>query len=221
MAITVANLQTNLAYRLGESSGQASTGSEGAKRLEWLNMAYFTVARRLTNWWWLEGTDTSNSNTGSTTGYAEPSDLREFIELTIDDTYYEQIPYKDHQIYENSAGTVSLPTLRRSFKYYRFGGRYYLIPEDGADSSTHTIKYWKRVTKRTSDSDTFLIPDEYLECLTAFAEARYWMSISQQAKAQAPFQEFEQILGELMKEQSRRGWGSSGYSIHDPEDQVI
>ena len=50
------------------------------------------------NWWWLEASDTNNTNTGSTSGYDEPDDLKEFIELKIDNIYYEQIPYKNHQI---------------------------------------------------------------------------------------------------------------------------
>lgn len=215
MALTAGNLQTNLAYRLGESAAP-SDSTTTATRLEWLNMAYFDVARRF-NWWWLEGTDTTNTNTGSTTGYAEPADLKEFIELKIGNTYYDQIPYSHGRIYTGSSVVVSLPSTQRSFKFYRYGGRYYLIPVDGNDSATHTIKYYKRVTKRTSSSDTFLIPDEYLELLPAFAEARYWLSITQQAKAAAPFQEFEQILEQMRAEQGRRGWGSPGYSILDPE----
>lgn len=181
-------------------------------------MGYFDFARRLTNWFFLEASDTSNTNTGSTTGYAEPTDLREFIELKIGNIYYQQIPYKQHQVYDNSlSNVVTISALKRHYKFYRFGGRYTLIPVDGNDAATHTIKYWKRVTKRTLDADTFLIPDEYLEALTAFAEARYWMSITQQAKAVAPFQEYEEIVAQAKQEQSRRGWGSSGFTIHDPE----
>lgn len=215
MALTVGNLQTNLAYRLGESAAP-SNATVSAQRLEWLNMGYFAIARRR-NWWFLEGTDTSNTNTGASS-YAEPSDLKEFIELKISDIYYDEIPYKDNRTYLNSIGAVTLPTLRRSYKYYRFGGNYYLIPTDGADSATHNIKYWKRVTKRTSDSDTFLIPDEYLEAVTAFAEARYWTSISQQQKAVVPFQEFEQIVADMESEQGRRGWGHTDYGLLEPED---
>ena len=213
--LTVTNLQTNLAYRLGESAAPNDSTTK-AQRLEWMNMAYFDVARRF-NWWWLEASDVSNTNTGSTTGYTEPTDLKEFIELKIGNVFYDQIPYQHNRIYTGTSAVVSLPTLIKSYKYYRFGGKYYLTPTDGADSAIHNIMYWKRVTKRVNDSDTWLIPDEYLEILTAFAEARYWMSISQQAKAAAPFQEFEQILEQMRKEQGRRGWGSPGYSVIDPE----
>lgn len=168
-------------------------------------------------WWWLEATDTSNTNTGSTTGYAEPSDLKAFKELKIGSIYYDEIPYEQNRIYQSTSVVVTIPQTIRAYKFYRYGGRYYLIPTDGSDGTTHTIHYWKRVTKRSSDSDTFLIPDEYLEALTAFAEGRYWLSITQQVKAAAAFAEFEQVIAQMKQEQGRRGWGSSGYAILDPE----
>lgn len=178
-------------------------------------MGYFDIARRH-NWWWQEASDTSNTNTGATS-YSEPADLKEFIELKIANVYFDQIPYQQNRIYTGTTTIVTMPMVIRSFKFYRFGGQYYLVPVDGADGSTHNIKYYKRVTKATGDSSTFLIPDEYLEALTAFAEARYWMSITQQANAAAPFQEFEAMVKQLEQEHGRRGWGSSGYTIIDPE----
>jgi hypothetical protein len=216
MALQVSDLQTQLAYRIGETTTPNDSTTK-ALRLEWLNQGYFTIARRR-NWWWLEGTDTSNTNTGSTSGYSEPTDLKQFIELKIDDTYYDQIPYKQNRNFTGTGAIVTLPTLRRSFKFYRYGGKYYLIPTDGAGGETHNIKYYKRVTKRSSDSDTFLMPDEYLEAVVAFAEGRYWMSITQQAKSVVPFQEFEEIVKEMEREQSRRSSGAPGFGIRDPED---
>lgn len=215
MALTATQLQTQLAYRLGETSAP-SDATTIAIRLEWLNQAYFTIARRR-NWWWLESAHTSNTNTGSTTGYAEPTDLKQFIELKINDVYFDQIEYKENRNQTGTGAIVSLPTLRRSYKYYRFGGRYYLVPIDDADAAVHYIKYYKRVTKADEGSDTFLIPDEYLEALVAYAEGRYWLSITQQAKSVVPFQEFEEIVKEMEREQSRRTYGMS-QGIKEPED---
>lgn len=215
MSLMVSDLQLSLAYRLGETSIPNDSTTK-AVRLEWINQGYMNLARRK-NWHWLEKTDTSNTNTGSTTGYPEPSDLKEFKELKINNIFYNKIPYAENRIYLNTIGVVTLPTLRRAYKYYRYGGRYYLIPTDGNDGATHNIKYFCRVTKRTSDSDTFLLPDEYLDGLVAYAEGRYWMSISQQAKAVAPYQEYEEIYTELLNEEGRRGWNDSGFSILDPE----
>lgn len=215
MAFTTSDYQTNLAYRLGETSAPSDSTTK-AQRLEWLNMGYLAIARRQ-NWWWQEASSTANTNTGSTTGYAEPSDLKEFVELKIDDVWYTQIPYNDNELFTGTGAIVTLPTLQRHFKYYRFAGRYYLVPTDSNDAETHNIKYFKRVVKIT-DGGSFLIPDEYMEALTAFAEARYWMSITQQAKAVAPFQEFEEAVVEMKREHSRRGWGSTGYTVKDPED---
>lgn len=216
MAYTGANLSTQLAYRLGETAATSDSNTK-AQRYQWLTDGYFELSRRK-NWWWQEATSTTNTSTGSTTGYAEPTDLKEFIELKINNIFYSQIPYTDNRVYINSLGVVTLPTIRRSYKYYRYAGRYYLIPTDGNDSAIHYIKYYKRVSAITSDSDTVLIPDEYANCILAYAEARYWLSITQQAKAQTPLQEFEQIVQQMMEEHNRRGWGSSGQMIMDPED---
>ena len=144
----------------------------------------------------------------------EISDLKEIITLKIGTIYYDQIPFWKERIYSNAMGIVTLETLRRDYKYYRFAGKYYLLPEDNADGETHTIHYYKRVVKVVSGG-TFLIPDEYGEALTAFAEARYWTSITQQTKAQVPFQEFEQVIQQMEKEHVMRG--GSG-SILDPQD---
>lgn len=217
MALTVDNLQTQLAYRLGESSAPASTSTTYAQRLEWLNLGYFDISRRR-NWWWQEATSTANTNTGATS-YSEPSDLKEFIELKIDDIFFDQVPYIKNRVYTGTSAIVSLPTVRRSHKFYRFGGSYYLVPIDSADGEIHNIKYYKRITKRSSSSDTFLIPDEYLEALVAFAEARYWMSITQQFKAQAPFQEYEQVVQQMTQEHNMRGAGWSGFNTSDPDEE--
>lgn len=215
MAKTAGDLQTALAYRLGETSAPSDSTTK-AVRLEWLGEGYFLVSRRR-NWFWQEATDTSNTNTGATS-YSEPSDLKEFIELKINDVYYDQVPYRQNRNYQGVGAIVTLPTLRRSFKFYRFGGSYFLIPVDGNDEATHNIQYYKRATKPTVDGSTFLMPDEYLEALVAYAEGRYWMSISQQAKAVVPFQEFEEVVGEMQREQGRRGTGWTGFGIHSPED---
>jgi hypothetical protein len=200
--LTVANLQSALAYRLGETSAPSDSTTK-AQRLEWMNQGYFKVARQR-NWWWLEAVNTSNTNTGSTTGYAEPTDLKAFKELKIDTIFYDEVPYEQNRIYTGASAVVSIPQTIRAFKYYRFGGRYYLVPLDGNDSTAHTIHYYKRVSKNTGDSDTWLIPDEYLDILPAYAEQRYWQSITQIDKASVASQEVDEILAEMVKEQGRR-----------------
>lgn len=222
MSQTATELQTQLAYRLGETAAPTDATTL-AIRLEWINQAYMMVARRR-NWWWLEKsvpaayptvTDT-NINTGSTTGYAEPTDLKEFIELKVGDVYYDQKPFNYNR--DDTNRIVSLPSVRVARDYYRFGGRYYFSETDAADSEAHYIKYWRRVVKVVA-AGTFLIPDEYLDGLVAYAEGRYWLSISQQSKAQVPFQEFEEVVKEMTKEQGRRGMGHKLMSeIREPEE---
>ena len=214
MALTTNDLHTALAYRLGETSTPNDSTTK-AIRLEWMNQGYFNLARRR-NWWWLEATDTTNTNTGSTSGYTEPTGLKEFIELKVGDGYYDQIPYKSNRL--GSTSVVTLPKFRLAKQFYRFGGKYFFTETDNADGTVHTIKFYKRVIK-TADGGTFLVPDEYLEALVAYAEARYWLSITQQAKAVVPFQEYEEMFAEMNREQNRRGTGWSGFGIGEPEDQ--
>lgn len=215
MSLTTADLHTSLAYRLGETSAPSDNTTK-AIRLEWFNQGYFVLARRR-NWWWLEATNTSNTNTGSTTGYTEPTDLKAFKELKIGTIFYDEVPYEDNRIYTGVSAIVSLPQTIKSYKFYRYAGKYYLLPTDSADATAHTIHYYKRVSK-VADGGTFLIPDEYLEALVAYAEGRYWMSITQQAKASVPYQEFEEVYQEMAKEHGRRKSGSSGFYIKEPED---
>lgn len=213
MSYITDNYQQNLAYRLGETAAPSDSSTK-AIRLSWANDGYLTISRRR-YWWWQQATSTANTNTGATS-YSEPSDLKEFIELKINNIFYDQIPYTSNRNYTGTTITVTLPSLRNSFKYYRFGGSYFLIPTDEADGATHYIKYYKNVS-RVTDGGTFLIPDDYAPALEAYGEARYWLSITQQAKAAAPFAEFEEIVKEMEREQGRRGTGHpAGFGIKDP-----
>lgn len=214
MAYDESSVQTMLAYRLGETAAPGDSTTL-AQRRQWINDAYMDLSRRRL-WWWKEGTSTANTNTGSTTGYPEPSDLVEFIELKVGSIYYDQIPYRQNR--DQVTTLVTLPSLITTKQYYRFGGRYYFIVTDGGDGTAHTIHYWKRVTPVVA-SGTFLIPDEYVEMLAAFAEARYWLSIFQQTKAVAPMQMYEDMVKQMAIEQGRRGYSHKGMSqIRDPED---
>lgn len=216
MALTTSDLHTSLAYRLGETSAPSDSTTK-ALRLEWFNQGYFLLSRRKL-WWWLEATNTSNTNTGSTTGYSLPTDFRALRELKIGTIYYDQIPFEDNRIYQGTSAIVSLPQTVKSYKVYLNGSKYYLLPTDGNDGTTHTINYYKKITAKITDGGTFLIPDEFLEALVAYAEGRYWMSITQQAKAGVPFQEFEEIYQEMVREHNRRNQNSSGFNVKEPED---
>ena len=215
MSLTTADLQTSLAYRLGETSAPADS-TTSALRLEWMNQGYFLIARRK-NWWWLEATNTTNTNTGATS-YSLPSDYKKIKELLIGSIYYDEIPYEDARMYQGVSAIVSLPQATKSYKFYTWGSNYYLLPIDSANGTTHTIHYYKRISAKVAAGGTFLIPDDYLEALVAYAEGRYWMSITQQAKAVVPFQEFEEIVSEMSRENGRRTSGSSGFNIQEPED---
>ena len=217
MGDTLGTLRTKLAYRLGDSSAPSDSATI-SQRDAWLNEGYRDMQMRQ-NWWWQEETSIANTNDG-TADYTEPTDLKDWIELKISDVFYVRIPYQDNQLYQNTIGVVTIPSLRRSYKFYTFDGTYNLIPTPGNDAAVHYIKYYKIGADLSSTSDEPIIPNEYRHALLAYAEARYWTSIVQQDKAVAPFQEYEQIIKEMQKRHSMRG-GGAGYRIYDPEDVLV
>lgn len=219
MAMTANDLQTELAYRLGETSAP-SDSTTYAVRLSWLNKAYFDIARRF-NWWWQEGASTATTTTSLS--YALPTDFKIFHPknpVKIEDEWRIIVPFSDLQIYDGLSSVVQLPINQASHKAYIYSDSIYFIESSMTAGQTITMYYYKRVTKLTDTDDTTLIPDEYLEALLAFGEARYWMSITQQAKAVAPFQEYEQIVQQMEEEQGRRGWTNGSNAILDPDDVI-
>lgn len=95
-------------------------------------------------------------------------------------------------------------------------------PATGTITSTKdniSLWYFYIPTAPTGDSSTFVIPDQYLDVLVAYAEGRYWSSIAQRGKASDAFGEYEQILQEMVKENNRRKMGTLARNLN--MDQVI
>lgn len=68
-----------------------------------------------------------------------------------------------------------------------------------------TVKYFCTPTNLSSDSDTILIPDLYSDCVVAFAWARLSQKDGLKGDAGDGFEEFNDIVAEMNRENMRRG----------------
>jgi len=64
--------------------------------------------------------------------------------------------------------------------------------------------YWKYPTLPTADTDSIVVPDEYLDLIVAYGEARFWSYAHKRGKAADAFSEFELRLLDLQKENTRK-----------------
>lgn len=72
------------------------------------------------------------------------------------------------------------------------------------------IRYYFYPTALTSTSDTVVIPDQYTEALVAYVWARLAHLDGERGTAEDGFNEFNEIVGEIKKENMRRNvWGKS------------
>lgn len=72
------------------------------------------------------------------------------------------------------------------------------------------IRYYFYPTALTSTSDTVVIPDQYTEALVAYVWARLAHLDGERGTAEDGFNEFNEIIGEIKKENMRRNvWGKS------------
>lgn len=72
------------------------------------------------------------------------------------------------------------------------------------------IRYYFYPTALTSTSDTVVVPDQYTEALVAYVWARLAHLDGERGTAEDGFNEFNEIVGEIKKENMRRNvWGKS------------
>lgn len=197
MATTLANIQTSIAYRLGEDS--AASGSEEMRRLQFINEGYFNVIRRH-YWWFTETTGTFNTVANQTSyGSADgvPTDIRDsmILELRFDGSLHNPILQSD------AFNTYSSTYSSQSQSYFIFNKKIYPVPVWSSVAAV-TLKYYKVPSKLTEGSDTVLIPDEFADCLVAFGLARVLQIDDERGSAADAFEEFEEILKHMTMEQN-------------------
>lgn len=63
----------------------------------------------------------------------------------------------------------------------------------------------------TTGSDSIVIPDEYINAVVAYAEARFWSAAHMRAKAADAFAEYESVLNDMFREDFRRSFKTGVY----------
>ena len=138
MALTIADAQTRLAYRLGESAAP-SNSTESARRLSWFVEAINNVCDGETPMWFLEEIYSTLTVDGQQY-YSVPSDFRKAIQLKVDDYRYDEIPQEE--VYEkfelpNSPVPILPAFMARSF--YIYDDSMWLIPVPSSAPSAVTL----------------------------------------------------------------------------------
>lgn len=199
MAQTLTQLLQSLSYRMREDS--VPSGSESARRTQFLNEGYLSITRKHF-WWWTEASTTFNSvaNQASyTSSDGFPSTIRgsSILELRVDGQLYTPVLQTD--------AFTSQPASYAGFsqEYMVFNKSLYLLPPYGTSSTNGiALKYYRIPTILSAASDTILIPDEYADILVAFALGRLRAIGSQRGSAADAYDEFNEIYKEMEVEQN-------------------
>lgn len=207
MALTLSDVLTSLAYRLGENSSPTNT-NEKARRIRFINQAYRKVSTHR-DFWWMEESTTLNSvalQETYTVNDGFPSDYKEMIELRIDSVLYTKLPKtKIFGIYDSTFQSFSYDSFYLEKHYYIYENSLYLRPAYTTSTVNGiSMKYYKYPTAVSSESDTFLIPDTYLELLSAFAYGRIMQLKGDRGAAADGFGEYEEILKEMNADHLKR-----------------
>lgn len=216
--MTLSEALTDLAYRLGENAG-TSNSNEKARRTSFL-IAGYRKALNESNWWFLQEESTLTTVSGQESyGTADglPSDLRDIIEVRVDDVVYSYIqPQAVFSQYNNPPTIFNYDTLLQHRFWYMYEGKLHILPIPSATGTTVNIKYYKEITMPSADSDTFLVPDRFMSGVVAFAYGRVGQVDDTRANAADGYKEFDDMLKDLHKEQNRRKFENKGVGVVDP-----
>lgn len=212
MAKTVADIKLAVAYRMSED-GVPSDSAENVRRLHFINEAYRDVMRR--NFWWFSETSDSFDSVANQTSYTYgvggvPSDIRAILEMRFQDTLYTKMEQKD------AMDTDKTPYKNASQSYFTYGNAiYFVAPLSSTVVDGVTMKYYKKHTAVSSDSDTFLIPDDFIDVITAYVLGRLMQFDSERGSASDAFEEYKEILSQMQEEQNMYLFGlkSSGNQL--------
>lgn len=201
MALTLSDLLTSLAYRLGEDSSP-SDATEKARRIRFINEAYRKVIA-MQPMWYAESSTAFNSvanqqKYGVSDGF--PSDFRDIIELRVDGEVRDAISQPEVFQLEDTDDVEYLYN-----RYYIYNNELYIVPAPENNGTNNiSIKYFKYPAMVSNDSDTFVIPDFYLDALVAYAYARINQLDDRRGDSADGFNEFNEIVRDLMVENNRQ-----------------
>lgn len=211
---TLGDVLTSLAYRLGESSAPTDT-TERARRVNFIQEAYKKVLNKYVTWWWLEASDTFDSDANKetyTTADGFPSDYRDMLELRVDDYVYTPIPQsKVFGLYNSANNFFNYDNLVTDKHWYVFAGSLHILPATPSNGTDNiSIKYFKYPTMPTANADVLAIPDSYVGALDAFAYGRIKQLKGKRGDGADGFNEFNDLLVDMTVEQNKRQfWNKS------------
>jgi hypothetical protein len=136
MATTLSDIQTSLAYRLGEDSAP-SDANELARRKSYINEGYRKICNE--NYWWFAQDIGSQDTLNGQEIYTLPSDFRDIIELRLNRTVCKFIPQED------AMGTYNYPPTYYQYRsivqrFYIYGDQeLHLLPVPTSTPSTLTV----------------------------------------------------------------------------------
>lgn len=199
MAKTLLQLQTSLAYRMGEDQ-VPNSASEVARRKNFLNEGYNDIMRRH-YWWFTESTGSFDSvalQESYSTADGIPDDIRSILELRFQGKLYNPITQSE------GMGSMSTPYSNFSQSYFMFGGSIYFVPPlASAVTDGVTLKYYKTHTPLSADADVTLIPDNFVDALVSFAYARTNVVEGERGSASDGFSEYNEAVRILNEEQNK------------------
>lgn len=138
MATLVSDIQTELAYRFGEDSAPGNAG-ESARRLSFINKAYFEVYKRHV-WWFTEKTGSPILSEENKETYDLPSDFRIMIEVRVNGVLYTPMPKKEaFGGYEYPQNVFNMPYGQGSNRYFIFEGKLHLVPKTSANAAALSV----------------------------------------------------------------------------------
>lgn len=203
MATTAAELQTRLAYRLGENSAP-SDANEKARRLSFLNEGQREVYKQA-YWWFTQKTDTSLDTVASQETYTLPTDFRDVVEVRVNGKV--ATAYPQHEAF----GSYNYPPLYYQYnslvqKFFIFGEtELHLLPVPSTSGTNNiSLRYYSYSTPLTTDASTTSIPDQYVDCLVAYAYGRISQLDSERGSAADGFDEFTNTIRLMMQENMKR-----------------
>lgn len=208
MALTLADVLTSVAYRLGEDASP-SDANEKARRVRFINEAYRKICSRHP-FWFTEATASFNSVANQeeyTTTDGFPSDFRDMVELRVDNKVYTYIPTsKIFGLYDSTMNLFNYEDLVSNKHWYIFDNTLHILPKTPSNGVNNiTMKYYKLPTAVSADAGTFLIPDLYVEgTLSAYCFARLSTQDTERGDASDALNEFEETYKEIVAEDNRR-----------------
>lgn len=219
MATALSDVQTRVAYRLGENSATTAS-NEKARRKEFILQGYRWLINKKP--WWFTETSTTMSTVADQQAYGSadgfPTDFREPIELRIDNVVFTYIPEsKIFGLYDATKSVFNYDNLVSSKHYYIFNDTLYLYPEPSASGTNNiALKYYEYPTEPSDDADTFDIPDSYANILDAYAYGRISQIDGMRGDAADAFNEVDEMLVEMEVEHNRKRLFGKGIGVIHP-----